>query len=242
MPEILYWEAIRDALAEEMRANPKVLVLTCAGGLEHADPATQALAQEFGAERVRTAPVSAPAIAGAAAGAAACGYRVVAAIRAAESLPLVLDQLAGQAGTEAVPVVLRVQSGAALEARAVHTPGMLVAAPATPEDAKGLLRTALRAEEDPVLFLEDAQLYSTKGEVSAGDYAVPFGVATVRRAGTQVTVVTYGRMVGEALVACERAAGDHGIDAELLDLRTLKPFDLAAAWTRCASWRVTGER
>jgi pyruvate/2-oxoglutarate/acetoin dehydrogenase E1 component len=247
MPERFYWEAIRDTLAEEMRANPKVFLMgEDIGVWGGAYAATKNLLQEFGPERVRDTPISEMAITGAAVGAAMCGYRPVLEIQYMDFLTLAMDQLVNQGaknrymfgGKTTVPMVLRTQGGAgrsiaaqhsqSLEAWFVHVPGLLVAAPATPYDAKALLRTALRREEDPVLFLEHKMLYGTKGEVPDGDFSLEFGRAARRREGADLTVVSYGRMANTALAACMEAAQSHGIDAEMLDLRTLKPFDLPA--------------
>ncbi|HYG76996.1 MAG TPA: alpha-ketoacid dehydrogenase subunit beta [Planctomycetota bacterium] len=247
MPERFYWEAIRDTLAEEMRANEKVFLMgEDIGVWGGAYAATKGLLDEFGPERVRDTPISEMAITGAAVGAAMCGYRPVVEIQYMDFLTLAMDQLVNQAaknrymfgGKTTVPLVLRTQGGAgrsiaaqhsqSLEAWFVHVPGLLIATPSTPYDAKGLLRTALREEENPVLFLEHKMLYGTKGEVPDGDFSVPFGVAAVRRTGKDVTVVSYGRMANTALAACEQLAKDDQIDAEMIDLRTLKPFDLVA--------------
>lgn len=243
MPEKYYWEAIRDALAEEMRANPKVFVMGEDVGLYGgAYGATRGLFEEFGPERVRDTPISEMAIAGAATGAAMCGYRPVAEIMYMDFMTLAMDQFVNQAaknrymfgGKTTVPLVLRTEGGAgrgiaaqhsqSLEAWFLHAPGVLVAIPSTPYDAKGLLKTALRGN-DPVLFVEHKMLYGTKGEVPDGDYTVPFGRAAIRRTGKDVTVISYSRMALVAQEACETAAKE-GIDAEMIDLRTLKPLDL----------------
>jgi len=247
MPEKFYWEAIRDTLAEEMRANPKVFVMgEDIGAWGGAYAATKNLLQEFGPERIRDTPISEMAITGAGVGAAMCGYRPVIEIQYMDFLTLAMDQLVNHAaknrymfgGKTRVPLVLRTQGGAgrsiaaqhsqSLEAWFAHVPGLLVAAPATPQDAKGLLRSALRNEEDPVLFIEHKLLYGTKGEVQDDDFTIPFGQAAIRRSGKQLTVVSYGRMANVALAACEQSEREHGIDAEMIDLRTLKPFDLPA--------------
>jgi pyruvate/2-oxoglutarate/acetoin dehydrogenase E1 component len=123
------------------------------------------------------------------------------------------------------PLVIRAFGA---EASCSQVPGLIVAAPATAGDAAGLLRAALREPEHPVLFLQDETLHESRCEVAADGVALPFGVAAVRRVGTQLTVVSYGRLVGAAFAACELVAGEDGIDAELLDLRTLQPFDLDA--------------
>ncbi len=237
MSQQFFWEAIRDTLAEEMRANPKVLLLSEDAG---ASATTGDLLRKFGPDRVLDTPGSEHASAGAAVGAALCGYRPVVELRSMNSLAVAANQLVSQAacnryvsgGQTQVPLVLRTRCGTEsggqpLEAWFAHVPGLLVAVPATPHDAKGLLRTALRHEENPVLFLEHDALYETRGEVPDGDFDVPFGVAALRRKGQDVTVVSYGRMAPVALAACEQVAQEN-IDAEMIDLRTVQPFDLVA--------------
>jgi len=247
MSECYYWEAIRDTLAEEMRANPKVFLMGEDIGLwGGAFSATKGLLDEFGADRVRDTPISELAITGAAVGAAMCGYRPVVEIQYMDFLTLAMDPLVNHAaknrymfgGKTTVPLVLRTQGGAgkslaaqhsqSLEAWFAHIPGLLIATPATPYDARGLLRTALRSEENPVLFFEHKMLYDTRGEIPTGDFSVPFGVAAIRRPGKDVTVISYGRMANVAHAACEQVAKEDDIDAEMIDLRTLKPCDLPA--------------
>ncbi len=254
MPERAYWEAVRDALAEEMRRDPKVFVMGEDVGLYGgAYGATRGLFEEFGGERVMDTPISEMAIAGAATGAAMAGYRPVAEIMYMDFMTLAMDQFVNQAaknrymfgGKTTVPMVLRTEGGAgrgiaaqhsqSLEAWFLHAPGVLVAMPATPYDAKGMLKTAIRSN-DPVLFAEHKMLYKTKGEVPDGDYTVPFGRAAVRREGSDVTIVSYSRMALVAMEAAETLAGE-GIDAEVIDLRTIKPLDMA---TVLESVRKTG--
>lgn len=254
MPERFYWEAVRDALREEMLRDEKVFVLGEDVGLYGgAYGATRGLFEEFGEERVRDTPISEMVIAGAATGAAMCGYRPVAEIMYVDFMTLAMDQFVNQAaknrymfgGKTTVPMVLRTEGGAgrgiaaqhsqSLEAWFVHVPGVLVVMPATPYDAKGLLKTAIRSD-DPVLFIEHKMLYKTKGEVPDGEYTVPFGRAAVTRRGADVTVVSYSRMANVSLEACEAVAAE-GVDAEVIDLRTLKPLDMA---TVLDSVRKTG--
>jgi len=239
MPERTYAEAITDALAEELRANPKIIVIAEDGAVS---PAVARLRDEFGAERIRSGDAGPATLAGAAVGAALCGYRPVLELAGAESLPAALAQLAAEgAKAAAAPLVMRVACGDRIHSSLAScwtlVPEMRVAAPATPADAKGLLRTALRDAHGPAVFLEHARLYDTKGDVPAGDYTVTFGVAAVRRPGKQLTVVAYGALVNAALAACEQLAREGGADAELLDLRTLQPCDLPAI---LASLRKTG--
>ena len=242
MPEKFYWEAIRDALAEEMRADERVFVMGEDVGLYGgAYGATRGLFEEFGPERVRDTPISEMAIAGSAVGAAMCGMRPVAEIMYMDFMTLAMDQFANQGaknrymfgGETTVPMVLRTEGGAgrgiaaqhsqSLEAWFLHVPGVFVVIPATPHDAKGLLKTSIR-DENPILFVEHKMLYTTKGEVPDGDYAIALGEARVRRYGKDVTVVSYGRMANVCENACARAA-EEGIDCEMIDLRSLKPMD-----------------
>lgn len=254
MPERTYGEAIRDALAEEMRRDPKVFIMGEDVGLYGgAYGATRGLFDEFGPERVKDTPISEMAITGAATGAAMAGYRPVAEIMYMDFMTLAMDQFVNQAaknrymfgGKTTVPMVLRTEGGAgrgvaaqhsqSLEAWFLHAPGILVAMPATPYDAKGMLKTAIRSN-DPVLFVEHKMLYKTKGEVPDEDYTVPFGRAAVRREGSDVTIVSYSRLALVAMEAAETLAGE-GIDAEVIDLRTIKPLDMA---TVLESVRKTG--
>jgi len=254
MPERTYGEAVRDALAEEMRRDPKVFIMGEDVGLYGgAYGATRGLFEEFGGERVKDTPISEMAIAGAACGAAMAGYRPVAEIMYMDFMTLAMDQFVNQAaknrymfgGKTSVPMVLRTEGGAgrgvaaqhsqSLEAWFLHAPGVLVAMPATPYDAKGMLKTAIRSD-DPVLFVEHKMLYKTKGEVPDEDYTVPFGQAAIRRAGSDVTIVSYSKMSLVAMEAAEALAGE-GIDAEVIDLRTIKPLDMA---TVLESVRKTG--
>jgi len=243
VPEIFYWEAIRDALREEMLRDERVFVMgedvAIYGG---AYGATRGLYEEFGEERVKDTPISEAAIIGAAAGAAMCGLRPVAEIMYIDFITLGMDQLVNIVaknrymfgGKTTVPMVIRTQGGAgrgiaahhsqSLETWFVHLPGVLIATPATPYDAKGLLKTAIR-DDNPVLFIEHKMLYRTTGEVPEGDYALPLGQAKVTRPGSDVTVVSYSRMANRSLEAAEVVAAE-GIDAEVIDLRSLRPLDI----------------
>jgi len=243
VPEIFYWEAIRDALREEMLRDERVFVMgedvAIYGG---AYGATRGLYEEFGEERVKDTPISEAAIIGAAAGAAMCGLRPVAEIMYIDFITLGMDQLVNIVaknrymfgGKTTVPMVIRTQGGAgrgiaahhsqSLETWFVHLPGVLIATPATPYDAKGLLKTAIR-DDNPVLFIEHKMLYRTTGEVPEGDYALPLGQAKVTRPGSDVTVVSYSRMANRSLEAAEVVAAE-GIDAEVIDLRSLRPLDM----------------
>ncbi len=238
--------AVRETLAVEMRRDERLVVMGhdvgAMGGVFHA---TEGLLEEFGADRVIDMPLDEGGVVGAAVGMALYGLRPVAEIQLADFIYPGLDQLISEAaklryrsgGQYACPLVLRVPYGGGVgagpygsqspEAILAHTAGLTVVAPASPEDAGGLLRTALRGA-DPVVFLEPKALYGiAAGDAPDDDHTVPFGVAARLREGNDVTVVAYGAMVPAALRAAEQAEG-FGIDVELLDLRTLMPFDIGA--------------
>jgi len=252
--KIRYWQAIQEALREEMHRDPRVFVMGEDVGLYGgAYGATRGLFEEFGPERVRDTPISEATIGGAAVGAAMCGLRPVAEIMYVDFTPLAMDQIANQGaknrymfgGKTVVPMVIRTEGGAgrciaahhsqSLEALWVHFPGIYVVMPSTPYDAKGLLKAAIR-DDNPVMFIEHKMLYSVEGYVPDEDYIIPYGVADVKREGTDVTVITYSRMVHRALEAAERLAAE-GISVEVIDLRTLKPLDMD---TVAASVKKTG--
>ncbi len=243
MPAIPYWQAVRDALREEMLRDDKVILMGEDIGIYGgAYGATRDLYDEFGPERVRDTAISEEAIPGAACGAAMCGWRPVAEIMYFDFMTLATDQFVNQAaknrymfgGKTTVPMVLRTEGGTgrciaaqhsqSLEAWFTHAPGVLVVAPATPYDVKGLLKSAIR-DDNPVLFIEHKMLYKTEGEVPDEDYHVPLGEAVVRRQGTDVTLVSYSRCA----LHCEAAAAalaEDGIEAEVIDIRSLKPLDM----------------
>jgi 2-oxoisovalerate dehydrogenase E1 component len=251
-----YVEALREALREEMQRDERVFLIgeSIGGQQDGIFKVTAGLQREFGPERVIESPISEAVIAGAATGAAIFGRRPVAEIMFANLLALCADELHNQAGKFhylsgdqiSVPMVIRtaawmrVVSGphhcGLLDAWLMNSPGLKVVAPATPADAKGLLTASMR-DPNPVVFLEHSALYfGEEGPVPEGEYIVPLGVADVKRPGRDVTVVTYGALVREALAAAEALAGE-GLDVEVLDLRTLKPLDEAAI---LASVRKTG--
>jgi len=255
--QVQFREAIQEALREEMKRDPNVFVMGEDVGLYGgAYGATRGLFDEFGPERVRDTPISEAIIGGAAVGAAMCGMRPVAEIMYVDFTPLAMDQIANQGaknrymfgGKTTVPMVIRTEGGAgrsiaahhsqSLEALWTHFPGIYVVMPSTPYDAKGLLKAAIR-DDNPVMFIEHKMLYGVEGYVPDGedaDYVVPFGVADVKREGSDVTVVTYSRMVHRALEAAERLT-EEGVSVEVIDLRTLKPLDME---TVGASVRKTG--
>jgi pyruvate dehydrogenase E1 component beta subunit len=241
---LTYAAAIREALEEEMARDPALLLL----GEDIGEPGgvfgvTRGLWQRFGPDRVRDTPISEEAVVGAALGAALAGVPAVVEIMFGDFVTLAMDQIVNQAaklrymtgGQVHIPLVVRMVTGTAgataaqhsqsLEAWFVHTPGLKVVTAATPYDAKGLLKSAVR-DPDPVLFFEHKLLYTSKGEVPADEYVVPLGEGRVVREGTDVTVVAYLAMVPRALAAAEAAAAD-GISVEVWDPRSLVPFDRA---------------
>jgi len=240
--EITYREALREALIEEMKRDERVFLLgEDIGPYGGAFQVTQGLINEFGPERVRDTPISESAIVGTAVGAAMTGMRPVAEIMFGDLTALAMDQICNQAakihymfgGQAKVPMVLRTPFGAgvniaahhsqSLEAWFMHTPGLEVAAPSTPYDAKGLLKTAIR-RDNPVIFCEHKVLYPKKGPVPEEEYTIPFGVADIKREGRDVSIIATLNMVHKALAAADRLAGE-GVDAEVIDPRTLVPLD-----------------
>lgn len=243
MRQILYKEAVAEALREEMlRDNRVFLIGLDIGRFGGTYKATQGLWERFGDERVRDTPLSEAAIAGAAVGAAMTGLRPVAEIMYNDFLTIAMDQIANQAaklrymsgGQARIPVVFRTQEGAgrssaaqhaqSLEAWLAHIPGLKVVLPSTPYDVKGLLKTAIR-DDAPVVFIEHKLLYNTRGEVPEEEYLIPFGEARVCREGNDVTVVAVSRMVLKALDATEQLEKE-GISVEVIDPRTVVPLDI----------------
>ena len=240
--EITFSQAINEALAEEMRRDPRVFIL----GEDVAEAGTpfkvlSGLLKEFGKERVIDSPISEAAITGVSVGAAMTGMRPVVDIMFGDFLTLTMDQMVNQAakihymsgGKLKVPMVMRTTLGAtrrsaaqhsqSLHAWMSHIPGLKVALPSTPYDAKGLLKTAIR-DDNPVVFFEDKMMFQMKGPVPEGEYTIPFGLADVKRAGKDITLVATSSMVQVALKAAEileRA----GIGAEVVDVRTTAPLD-----------------
>jgi acetoin:2,6-dichlorophenolindophenol oxidoreductase subunit beta len=240
--ELEFRDAIRDAIDEELARDPSVVFF----GEDVAKPGgvfavTGGLQERHGRERVFDTPISELAIAGAAFGAAISGLRPVVEIMFGDFLFLAMDSLANQAAKyffisdeqASVPLVVRSAVGAGGRFGAIHSqmpvpwfqgiPGLKIVAPATPRDAKGLLKAAIR-DENPVLFLEHKRLYSYKGEPAEGDEVAPLGSAVVVRPGTDLTIVSAMKGVHDALAAAEQLATE-GIDVEVIDLRTLRPLD-----------------
>lgn len=237
-------QSVVAAQREMMRADKNVLIFGEDVGLYGgAYGATRGLMDEFGSDRVVDTAISEAAIAGAAVGAALRGLRPIAEIMYVDFLTLALDQLVHNAaynrymfgGKAKVPMVLRTEGGVgrciaahhseSLEAWVVHVPGLYVAMPSTPYDAKGLLKAAI-ASDNPVVFIEHKATYGQTGPLPREDYRIPLGVGDVKREGRDVTIAAYGRMVVYALAAAEKLAGEHGLEAEVVDPRTLKPLDV----------------
>ncbi len=238
-----YRDALRQALLDAMQEDDTIILLGEDVGLYGgAYGVTKGLIKQFGAERVIDTPISEPAIVGAAVGAAMTGLRPVAELMYVDFLGMSLDQLANQAakirymfgGQIGVPLVLRTQGGTgrsagaqhsqSLEGWVMHVPGLRLAMPATAEDAYHLLRHSLTMP-DPVVFIEHKALYTRKEEADFSKPPAPWGKAIVRRTGNDVSIVTYSRMVHTALDAAAKLA-DQGVDAEVIDLRTLNPLDI----------------
>jgi pyruvate/2-oxoglutarate/acetoin dehydrogenase E1 component len=243
-------EALNLALGEALAADPTVLLL----GEDLADPGggisqvTKGLSTTYGTDRVRDTPISETAI-----GAAAAGMRPVAEVMIMDFISIALDQLVNHAakarfmsgGLLSVPMTVRtavfggIGSGAThsqtLEAWLAHVPGLKVVVPATPADAKGLLTTCI-FDDDPCVFVENVALYGSSGPVPDGDHRVPLGQADIKRPGRDVTVVTYGRTVRDALTAADEVAAE-GIDVEVVDLRSLVPLDTATVLESVARTR-----
>jgi 2-oxoisovalerate dehydrogenase E1 component beta subunit len=244
--ELTYLEAIREALLEEMERDARVFVLgEDVGPYGGAFGVTQGLYDKFGEMRVIDTPISESAIIGISIGAALRGYRPIAEMQFADFISCGFDQIVNQAATlryryggrQDVPIVIRAPSGGNVggglyhsqnpEAWFIHRPGLKVVAPSTPYDAKGLLKAAIR-DNNPVVYFEHKYLYRRgKGPVPEGDDIVPIGVAATRREGDDITLLTYAAMVTPSLEAAERLSKE-GVDVEVIDLRTLLPFDKAA--------------
>jgi pyruvate/2-oxoglutarate/acetoin dehydrogenase E1 component len=240
--EMFYNEALGDALRLEMERDPRVIVLG-EDIAEHggAFQVTAGLLDKFGPTRIRQTPISELGIVGAAVGAALTGLRPVVELMYVDFSGLAMDQLVNQAaqnrfmfgGQARVPMVMRTQGGSgrgnaaqhskSLEAWFAHVAGLKVVMPSTPADAKGLLMASIR-DDDPVIFLEHKLLYRTKGQVPIGEHLVPLGKADVKRAGSDLTIVTWSREVLLSLEAAAKLAAD-GIEAEVIDLRSLVPLD-----------------
>ncbi len=249
-------QAVSAAQAEEMRRDENVIVIGEDVGLYGgAYQATRGLLAEFGTKRVIDTAISEAAIAGTAVGAALRGMRPVAEIMYVDFVTIAMDQLVHVGaynrymfgGKAKVPMVLRTEGGVgrciaahhseSLEAWLMHPPGLYVVMPSTPYDAKGLLRAAIQSD-NPVVFIEHKATYGQFGAVPEGDYIIPLGVADIKKPGADVTIVSYSRMAMWSLEAAKVLAEQHGIDAEVIDVRTLKPLDIE---TVAESVRKTGQ-
>ena len=240
--EITYKDAIKEAMVEEMRRDEDIIFLGEDIGIYGgAFGVSVGMIEEFGEERVRDTPISEAAIAGCAAGAAATGLRPIMEIMFSDFLTISMDAIVNQAakirytfgGKAQVPMVVRCPSGSgtgaaaqhsqSLEAWMCHVPGLKVVAPSTPADAKGLLKSAIR-DNNPVVFFESKTLYKTKGLVPEEDYVIELGKADIKREGSDVTVITYGRMLQRVQEAAETLSNEN-IQVEIIDLMTLYPMD-----------------
>ena len=238
-----YREALRAALDEEMERDPSVFVVGEGIGERGGSyKVTEGLLAKFGPNRVIDTPLSEAGFVGLGVGAAIVGQRPVVEMLFIDFLLLAMDQVINQAakyrfmsgGEGRVPLVIRTQGGTgnslagqhsqSLEALYYHIPGLKVVMPATPRDAKGLLKSAIR-DDDPVIFIEHKQLYMTDGDVPEEDYVIPLGEAEVKRPGSDLTLVAWSHMTLKSLQAAEELAAE-GIDAEVIDLRTLSPMDI----------------
>ena len=244
MPELRYREALNAALREELARDERVLLMgEDIGVFGGAFKVTTGLLEEFGERRVRDTPISENTIVGMGVGAAMVGLRPVVELMTVNFALLAFDQIVNHAahihymfgGQARVPLVVRMPQGAGhqlgpthshcLEAIFMHVPGLLVATPSTPADAKGLLKAAIR-DDNPVIFIEHESLYNQRGEVPDGEHLQPFGRAAVRRPGSDVTLVGISRMALTAERAATRLQDEHGVSAEVIDPRTLRPLDL----------------
>ncbi|MFO7819500.1 MAG: alpha-ketoacid dehydrogenase subunit beta [Halanaerobacter sp.] len=242
MKNLTYAEALREAMAEEMERDSSVFVMgEDVGVFGGCFGVTGNLVERFGEDRVRDTPITETAIAGSAVGAAMTGSRPVAEIMFASFMGVAMDEVFNQAskmcymtgGQANVPMVIRTPLGAGIGAAAQHSvsneswfvsiPGLKVAFPSTPADAKGMLKTAIR-DDDPVIFFEHKVLYETKGEVPEDEYTIPLGAADVKREGEDATVIATGMILLKALEASEKLAKE-GIEIEVIDPRSLVPLD-----------------
>ena len=241
--DVSYREALTQAMREELQRDPSVFIMgEDIGQFEGAFKVTRGLLAEFGSRRIVDTPISEAGFAGIGIGAAMSGLRPVIEMMTVNFSILALDQIVNNAakvrymfgGQVSCPLVIRMPGGAghqlaaqhshSLDAWYTHVPGLKVACPSTPYDAKGLLKTAIR-DDDPVIFLESEGLYAKKGPVGGVDDLVPFGRAAVRRSGSHCTIVAHSRMVWVSLAAAETLAKE-GIECEVIDPRTFRPLDI----------------
>jgi len=254
MRELTYTQALREALSEEMERDPNIILMgediAAYGGVFRV---TEGLLAKFGPDRVRDTPISEAGFIGMGVGLAMTGKRPVPELMFMDFALVAADSIWNQAakmramsgGRVKVPMVIRAQQGGgrgngaqhsqSFEALFTHIPGFKVVLPATPADAKGLLKSALR-DENPVMFIEHKLLYNTRGPVPDGEYTIPLGLADVKREGTDLTIVSYSRQLLFVLEAAETLQKEHGISAEVVDLRCTVPMDMQ---TIIASLRKT---
>ncbi|HET7090573.1 MAG TPA: alpha-ketoacid dehydrogenase subunit beta [Anaerolineae bacterium] len=243
MAVITIREALKQAMREEMLRDERVFIMgEDIGAYGGAYAVTRGLLDEFGEDRIRDTPIAEGSIVGVAMGAAVGGQRPIAELMTINFSLLAMDQIVNHAakmhhmfgGQWSVPLVVRMPCGwgqlsathsQSLEVMFAHVPGLKVTFAGTPYDAKGMLKAAVR-DPDPVIFLEHTAIYGVKGEVPDGDYVVPLGRSDVKRAGKDATIVTYGRMLQTSFGAAEILAKE-GVDVEIVDLRTLRPLDMA---------------
>ena len=244
MSTITYRDALNQAMQEEMARDPDVFLMGEEVGVyQGAYKVSRGLLEEFGESRIVDTPIAELGFSGIGVGAAMAGLRPIIEFMTWNFALLAIDQIVNSAaklrymsgGQVSVPIVFRGPGGAALQLAAQHSqafeswyahiPGLKVVAPATPYDAKGLLKASIR-DNDPVVFLEGEMLYNLKGEVPEDDYVVPIGVADIKREGTDVTIVCHSKTVSVALKAADRMRDELGVDAEVIDLRTIRPLDV----------------
>ena len=253
MSEKSYRDAIREAMMEEMDRDPKVLIMgEDIGVYEGTFRITAGMLKKYGPKRVIDTPIAEAGMVGTAIGMAMLGLRPIVEMMTVNFSIVAADQIVNHAakiryfsgGQVDIPVVIRGPQGAGVQLSAQHSqsfesfyghfPGMHVVAPATPADAKGMLKTAIRGK-DPVMFLESAALYGMKGEVPDDpDFTVPFGKSRVAREGKDVTIVSYSRMLQLSLMVAEKLSKDEGIECEVIDLRSLRPLDLDPVYASVA--------
>src|SRR5438132_73384 len=246
-------DAIREAMSEEMDRDSNVLIMgEDIGVYEGTFRITAGMLKKYGPRRVVDTPIAEAGMAGTAVGMAMLGLRPVVEMMTMNCSIVAADQILNHAakvryfsgGQVDIPVVIRGPQGAGVQLSAQHSqsfesfyghfPGLHVVAPATPADAKGMLKTAIRGR-DPVIFLESAALYGMKGDVpDDADFTVPFGVSRIAREGSDVTIVSYSRMLQISLIAAEKLSKEEGIEAEVVDLRTIRPLDLVPAYASVA--------
>jgi pyruvate dehydrogenase E1 component beta subunit len=243
MAELTFRQALHDTLREELLRDKNVFLIgEEIGTFEGSYKITAGLLKEFGPKRVVDTPIAENGFVGLATGAAMLGLRPVVEIMTINFIALAIDEILNHAakiyymfgGQTPVPLVIRTPGGGGQQLSATHSqnlevwfahiPGLQVVAPSTPEDARGLLRTAIR-NNNPVLFLENLALYNMKGEVPEGDYAIPFGKAKVTKEGSDLTIVSYSRMSGIALEVANRFEQEQDLSIEVIDVRSLRPLD-----------------